>query len=84
MTKYCIRLSDSPSFVLTSFRLTPRNGTFELVTGFGSLHYDADPLLLPSQDTACALIALIRAFKPDGEALIFSAVEILQKSELDA
>ena len=74
MSKFYIHFTDSPTVVLTHFRVTPRNDGCELATGFGSLHYDAEPLFLPSQEAACALISLVRAFNPDGDALFFTEV----------
>ena len=48
-----------------------------IATRFDSLHYSAEPVFLPSQEVAVAVIGLLRALYPDAPALNFTEVQEL-------
>ena len=81
--KYCIRLVDNPQFVLTSCRFGPSAMGNNFTVNFGSLLYEAEPFLLPSESAAFALASLIQSYYPDGDSIIVSDVDIYQREELN-
>jgi len=75
MSKFYIHYSENPATVLCFLQIKQPSC---IIIRFESLHYSAQPVFLPSQDVACALIALIRAYYPDSPAMFFTEVQDLE------
>ena len=71
---YFIHYTDCPSTVLS--RLDFRQPSSHLIR-FDSMHYGAQPVFLPSEDVAIAVIGVIRALYPTSQALSFTKVRDL-------